>query len=190
MYVKAPGTKKCYSNVQGEHVLPFSDLAPWHRGSPMSTRWGHRRDLGKYRCLESTPSQLNQRPWEQGSGMGSWFWSLGCCRCVSKVGNHHLRKPSYASQTLCFWNIDRNTSLRHSFVLSVHFLVLSLVILFLPPRVGGEYRHTFPIFPLSPYHTTSPQLSAFKYTSSCEQEDGAGCLLCTQEQLIDWKIGE
>ena len=106
MYVKAPGRKKCYSNVQGEHVLSFSDLAPWHRGSLTSTCWHHRRNLGKYRCLESTPSQLNQRPWPQNSGTGSWFRSLGCCCCVCKVGSHHLRKPSCASQTLCFWNLD------------------------------------------------------------------------------------
>ena len=82
-----------------------------------------------------------------------------------------------------------NTALRHSCVLSICFLVPSLVILFLPPRVGGEYLHTFPIFPLSPYHTL-PQLLAFKYTSSCEQEYGAGWLLCTQGQLIYWKMGE
>ena len=47
-----------------------------------------------------------------------------------------------------------NTSLCHSFVFSIHFLVLSLVILFPPPRVGGENLHTLPIFPFSPYHTT------------------------------------
>mgnify|MGYP006996414899 CR=1 FL=1 len=68
-------------------------------------------------------------------------------------------------------------------MLSIRFLVPSLVILFLPPRVGGEYLHTFPIFPLSPYHTP-PQLLASKCTSSCEQEDGAGWLLCTQGQLV------
>lgn len=95
-------------------------------------------------------------------GVGHWCGHLvkvlrRCC-CAAEVGNRHLRKPSSASQSLCFYSVDPGI-----LILAIHLVLstaswCSFVILFLPPpggwRVSLHLLHPSP-FPL-PGHLNMP----------------------------------
>lgn len=59
------------------------------------------------------------------------------------------QKAIWASQSLCFWTVNPEIlTFAMYLVLSICFLVLSFVIVFLPPRVGGEYLYSLFILTL------------------------------------------